>query len=78
MNQKEFKDLTFYKLNWEESGYVETITIGRKNTNSLTMECCKIVNDLLDLYEVYKDINESSEINSLMSKSLKIKGSSNL
>ena len=44
----EFKDLTFYKLNWEESGYVETITIGRKNTNSLTMECCKIVNEYLE------------------------------
>ena len=45
---KEFKDLTFYKLDWEESGYVETITIGRKNTNSLTMECCKIVNEYLE------------------------------
>ena len=44
---KEFKDLTFYKLDWEESGFVETITIGRKKTNSLTMECCKIVNDYL-------------------------------
>ena len=43
----EFKDLTFYKLDWSETGFVETIIIGRKRTNALTTECCKIVDEYL-------------------------------
>lgn len=43
----EFKDLPFYKLDWSNSGFVETITIGRKRTNALTTECCKIVENYL-------------------------------
>jgi hypothetical protein len=44
---EEFKYLPFYKLNWSNSGFVETITIGRKRTNALTTECAKIVNNYL-------------------------------
>ena len=44
----EFKDLTFYKLDWSETGFVETIYIGRKRTNALTSECCKIVKEYLN------------------------------
>ena len=43
-----FKDLLFYKLNWKESGFTETIKIERKRTNSLTIECSKIVNSFLE------------------------------
>ena len=43
-----FKDLPFYKLNWNESGFTETIKIERKRTNSLTIECSKIVNSFLE------------------------------
>ena len=43
----EFKNLPFYEMNWKETGYVETINIGRKRTNSLTAECVKIVKDYL-------------------------------
>ena len=41
----EFRELTFYKLDWSESGFVDTIRIGRKKTNSLVSECIKIVNN---------------------------------
>ena len=44
---EEFKNLTFYKLDWSETGYVETVIIGRKRTNALTSECSKIVNEYL-------------------------------
>ena len=44
----EFKNLTFYKLDWSETGFVETITINRKRTNALTAECSKIVKSFLD------------------------------
>ena len=44
----EFKNLTFYKLDWSETGFVETITINRKRTNALTTECSKIVKNFLD------------------------------
>ena len=44
----EFKDLTFYKLDWSETGFVETVVIERKRTNALTAECCKIVNQYLE------------------------------
>ena len=43
----EFKDLPIYEMNWKKSGYVETINIGRKQTNSLTTECVKIVKNYL-------------------------------
>ena len=43
----EFMNLTFYKLNWSESGFVDTISIQRKRTNSLTLECVKIVKNYL-------------------------------
>ena len=43
-----FKDLPFHKLDWSGTGYVETVTIERKRTNSLTAECCKIVNNYLN------------------------------
>ena len=43
-----FKDLLFYKLDWRESGFTETIKIERKRTNSLTIECSKIVNSFLE------------------------------
>jgi hypothetical protein len=55
---KEFKDLTFYKLDWSETGFVETITLKRKRTNALTTECSKIVNSFLKgNYPVISDKN---------------------
>jgi hypothetical protein len=63
---KEFKDLTFYKLNWSETGYVETVTIERKRTNVLTTECCKIVNNYLSnnfplITDIDNNVYESKE-----------------
>lgn len=43
----EFKNLDFYKLDWSESGFVDTIAIKRKRTNALTTECAKIVDNYL-------------------------------
>ena len=43
----EFKDLTFYRLDWSKTGFVETVYIGRKNTNALSSECVAIVNKYL-------------------------------
>jgi hypothetical protein len=55
---KEFKDLTFYKLDWSRTGFVETVTIKRKRTNALTTECSKIVNSFLSgNYPVTSDKN---------------------
>jgi hypothetical protein len=45
---KEFCDLPFYRLDWSETGFVETVTIERKRTNALTTECCKIVYNYLN------------------------------
>ena len=39
----EFKDLNFYKLNWDATGYVEKIKIQRKRVASLGGECGKII-----------------------------------
>ena len=48
LNQiNEFKNLTFYKLDWSNSGFVETIVIERKRTNALTVECAKIIENYL-------------------------------
>ena len=44
----EFKNLTFYYLNWSETGFVETVVIERKRTNALTAECSKIVSNYLN------------------------------
>lgn len=41
----EFKDLEFQKINWSESGYVETIKISSKKTKSLVSECESIIED---------------------------------
>lgn len=43
----EFKDLTYYNLNWVESGYVENIKIQRKHTRSLGSEADKIIQQYL-------------------------------
>ena len=45
---KEFRDLTFYKLDWSNTGFVETIYIGRKRTNALSTECAEIVENYLN------------------------------
>ena len=39
----EFQNLKFYYLDWENTGFVETVTINRKRTNALSTECCLIV-----------------------------------
>ena len=44
----EFQNLTFYKLDWLKTGYVETIKVKRGRVASLGSECGKIVSDYLD------------------------------
>lgn len=39
----EFKDLNYYKLNWETSGYTEKARIQRKKVASLGKECTRII-----------------------------------
>ena len=39
----EFKNLPFYQIDWSETGYVENIVLQRKQTKSLSGECCDII-----------------------------------
>ena len=43
----EFKDLKFYQIDWNNTGYVENIIIQRKFSASLGSECIKIINQYL-------------------------------
>ena len=43
----EFKDLTCYKLDWSDTGYVEKIKIKRRRVASLITECGKIIDKYL-------------------------------
>lgn len=43
-----FKNLPYYKLDWRQSGYVETIRLQRKRTNSLAEEANKIIESYLN------------------------------
>jgi hypothetical protein len=59
----DFKDLMFYKLDWSETGYVETVVIERKRTNALTSECCKIINEYLNgVFPLILDNEDNSKI----------------
>ena len=44
----EFKDLDFYYLNWDNTGYVEKIFIDRRRTGSLNSKCCEIILNYLN------------------------------
>ena len=44
----EFKDLTCYKLDWSDTGYVEKVKIKRRRVSSLTSECGKIIDKYLE------------------------------
>ena len=39
----EFKNLPFFQLDWSGTGYVENIVLQRKQTKSLSNECCDII-----------------------------------
>ena len=43
----QFKNLTYYKLDWSKTGYVETLQIQRKVTNSLGTEIGKVIDSYL-------------------------------
>ena len=43
-----FKDLKYFKLDWSNTGYVETIKIQRKRVASLGTECGKIIKKYLE------------------------------
>lgn len=43
----EFKNLDYYSLDWSETGYIETLQIQRKQTNSLGTEIMKIIKSYL-------------------------------
>ena len=40
---EDFKDLPFYEMNWDGSGYTESVTVQRKLVKSLISECNEIV-----------------------------------
>ena len=44
----QFKDLKYFKLDWSNTGYVETIKIKRKRVASLGTECGKIIKKYLE------------------------------
>ncbi len=39
----EFKDLKYYELDWSQTGYVEKLTLKRKQITSITMEAISII-----------------------------------
>ena len=43
-----FKNLSFYQIDWSETGVVENIIIQRKFSTALTTDCIKIVNQYLE------------------------------
>lgn len=44
----EFKNLKYYKIDWSESGYVETIKVQRKQASSLSVEIDKVIKSYLE------------------------------
>lgn len=44
----EFKNLKYYKIDWSESGYVETIKVQRKQASSLSIEIDKVIKSYLE------------------------------
>ena len=57
----EFKDLTYYELNWNKTGYVETIKLQHKRVRSLGTEASKIIQQYLD-GDYPKIIDENNKV----------------
>ena len=53
----EFKDLTYYELDWSKTGYVERVNIERKHIRSINEEISRIISQYLNgnFPRIYKD-----------------------